>query len=115
MSLDDIVLSKNDSLPSLQYSTTRPNSTSPNLAGFISYLKVRQVGSTTNLFTLTVTSSGSGEGQITSTSSGVVRFDFSTGNWPSTGTFKGEISFESAAGKTETAPDCQSFIVKGEF
>lgn len=117
MSIEQIQLTKNDSLPSIQYTISRSgsNSTTPNLEGFTANLKIREQSASTNTFTLAVTSSGGDDGQITSTTGAVVRFDFSTGRWPTTGTFSGEVSLESSAGKIETAPDRQAFIVRGEL
>jgi hypothetical protein len=117
MSLEDVKLAKNDSLPSLEYTLSRKGSgsTTPNLSGFTANLKVRQQGATTNSFSISVTSGSTANGQITDPESGVVRFDFSTGRFGSSGTFIGELSFLSSGGKTETAPDSQSFIVRGEF
>ena len=117
MSIQDIQLTVNDSLPSVEYTITRSGSgsTAPNLTGFTVFHKVREQGTTSNSFTLTVTSSGGDDGQITSTTTPVVRFDFSTGRWSSSGTFFGETSFQSAGDKTETAPDRQAYIVRGEF
>lgn len=115
MSIEDYQISKNDSLPSLEYTVSRKGSTTPNLGGFTANLKVREQGSTSNSFSVSVTSGSTADGQITDPDGGVVRFDFSTGDFSSTGTFFGEISFTSSGGKTETAPDQQSFIVRGEF
>ncbi len=117
MSIEDYQLSVNDSLPSLKYRLSRKGSgsTTPNLSGFTANLKVREQGSTSNSFSISVTSGSTASGQITDPTGGVVRFDFSTERFSSTGTFFGEISFESSGGKTETAPDRQSFIIRGEF
>ena len=123
MSIEDYQLSVNDSLPSLEYTISRKGSgsTTPNLGGFTANLKVREQGSTSNSFSISVTSGSTANGQITSigsSSSGasaIIRFDFSTGRFSSTGTFFGEISFLSSGGKTETALDRQAFIIRGEF
>jgi len=117
MSLEDFQLTENDSLPSLEYTVSRSGSgsTTPNLTDFTVSLKVSSVASTSNKFTLSVTSSGGDDGQITTPESGVVQFDWSTDNWSSSGTFVGEVSFENAAGKVETAPNRQTFVVKSEF
>ncbi len=116
MSLDVFELTKNDSLPSLQYTISRSGgSTAPNLTNYTAYLKVRGISATTNKFTLTVTSSGNTQGQITGPTSATVRFDWSTGHWNSSGTYIGEVSFASSAGKVETAPDRQAFLVRPEY
>jgi hypothetical protein len=117
MSIQDYQITVNDSLPSLEYTFTRAGSgsTTPNLSGFTATLKVREQGSTSNSFSISVTSGSTANGQITTPESGVVRFDFSTDRFSSTGTFFGEISLLSSGGKTETAPDRQAFIVRGEF
>lgn len=117
MSLSDIIFSKNDSLPSIQFTVTRSgdNSTTPNLTNYTASLKVRKKGNSTNTFTISVTSSGGINGQITSPASGVIRFDWTTSRWTSTGTYIGEISFQSSAGKTETCPDRQTFRISGEY
>jgi len=121
--LEDFQISVSDSLPSIEYTVTRSGSgsTTPNLEGFTANFKVRQQATTSNSFTLAVTSSGGSDGQITSigsSSSGasaIVQFDFSTGRFSSTGTFFGEISFVNASNKTETAPDRQAIIIRGDF
>ena len=117
MSIEDFQITVNDSLPSLQYTLSRSGSgsTTPNLADCTATIKVRQQGTTANSFSISVTSGSTVNGQITDPENGVFRFDFSTGNFSSTGTFFGEMSFENAAGKVETAPDRQSFIIRGEF
>ena len=114
--LKRIAVTQNDSLPSLEYTVSRSgtNSTTPDLSGYTATLKVRLSTGTTNSFSLAVTSSGGTPGQITNTSAAVVRFDFTTTSWASTGTFLGEVSFTSS-GKTETAPDRQLFTVQPEF
>jgi len=117
MSLEDFEITKNDSLPSLQYTISRDGSgsTTPNLTNYSVSLKVRELGSTYNNFSITVTSSGNSNGQITYPTSGIVLFAWSTSHWSSSGTFVGEVSFASSAGKIETAPDRQLFTVKGEY
>jgi len=117
MSLDEVRITVNDSLPSIEYTISRTGSgsTTPNLSGFTANLKVREVGTTANSFTISITSGSTANGQITNPTGAVIRFDFSTSNFSSSGTSIGEISFESAAGKTETAPDRQLFVVDSEF
>ena len=112
--LEDFHITVNDSFPSLEYTLSRTGSSVPNLTDWTANLKVRGVASTSNLFSIAVTSSGGDDGQITSTSSGVIKFDWSTGSWSSTGTFIGEISLTSS-GQTETIHDRQAFIVESEF
>ena len=117
MSIEDFQLTTNDSLPSLEYTLTRKGSgsTTPNLSGFTANLKVREQGSTSNLFSVSVTSGSTINGQITNPESAIMRFDWSTGNWSSAGTFIGEISFTSSGIKVETAPERQAFIISDEF
>jgi len=117
MSIEDIEVTVNDSLPSIQYTITRTGSGSstPNLQGFTVNLKVRQLATTANSFTISITSGSTANGQITDPTGAVIRFDFSTGRWASSGTLIGEISFLSSGGKTETAPDRQLFVVDSEF
>ncbi len=117
MSLEDIEFTKNDSLPSIQYTVSRSGSgsTTPNLTNYDVSLKVRNISATTNKFTITVSSSGNSNGQITNPTGGIVRFDWSTNNWGTTGTYIGEISLANSAGKVETCPDRQTFVVKGEY
>jgi len=114
--LPSVPLTKNDSLPSLQFTIGRTGSgtTAPDLASATVTLKIRNTSGTTNFFTKAVTSSGGTPGAITNTSAAIVRFDWSTDNWSSTGTFIGEISITSS-GKVETAPDRISFVVSAEF
>ena len=113
--LEEVQLTKDDSLPSLEYTLTRKDSTTPNISKFTATLSVWQQGTTTNDFTLSITSGSTANGQITDPEAGVMRFDFSTGRFSSTGTFFGKISLSSSGGKVETAPDRQSFIVRGSF
>jgi len=119
--LEELPMTKNDSLPSLKYTVTRSGSgsTTPNLAGFTVTIKVRKTPLTTgstNVFTRSVTtSSGSTNGYITSATSANVLFNWSTGDWSSTGTYIAEISFASSAGKIETSPDRQTINVTAEF
>jgi len=123
MSIEDFQIRVNDSLPSIEYTVTRSGSgsTTPNLEGFTANFKVRQQGTTSNSFTLAVTSSGGDDGQITSigsSSSGAaakLEFNFSTGRFNSSGTFFSEISLINASDKVESAPDLQSIIIRGEF
>ena len=115
--LPSVQLTKNDSLPSLQFTIGRTGSgsTAPDLASASVSLKVRNTSGSTNFFTLAVTSSGGTPGAITNTSAAIVRFDWSTDSpWSSTGTFIGEISI-SSSDKVETAPDRIAFIVSAEF
>ena len=115
--LEEVQLTKDDSLPSLEYTLTRKGSgsTTPNISKFTATLSVWQQGTTTNDFSIAVTSGTTTNGQIPDPDAGVVRFDFSTDRFSSTGTFFGKISFSSSGGKVETAPDRQSFIVRGSF
>ena len=117
MSIQDIQLTVNDSLPNTEYTVSRSGSgsTTPNLSGFTATMNVYEQGSTTNTFSQSITSGSTANGQITDPEAGVIRFDYSTGRFSSSGTFFGKISFLSAGGKTETAPDRQTFIVRGKF
>lgn len=115
-SLKMFELTIDDSLPSLEYQAIREDGTTAvDLSGHTGYFKTRGVDASTNSFTLTVTSSGGSGGQITSTSSGVVRFDWSTDSWGSSGSYYGEISFDSSGGKTETAITRQPIVVRSGF
>ena len=113
--LEDVQITKDDSLPSLEYTLTRKGSTTPNIEGFTATLSVWQQNTTTNDFTISITSGSTVNGQITDPDAGVMRFDFSTGRFASTGTFFGKISLADSAGKVETAPDRQAIIVRGSF
>lgn len=117
MSLEKFEITKGDSLPPIYYTISRSGSgsTTPNLTNYSVLLKVRNKSGSTNKFTITVTSSGNANGQITSPTSAVVRLDWSTGHWSSSGTFIGEISLQSSAGKVETVPDRQLVTVHSEF
>ena len=114
--LEDFYLTVNDSLPSLEYTLSRADSTGPNLKNKTANLKVRQLDSTSNLFDISIVSScATSAGQITSDSSSVIQYDWTTGSWPSSGSFIGEISITSSSGRIETATDRQTFIVENEF
>jgi len=117
MSIQNYEITVNDSLPSLQYTLSRSGSgsTTPNLEGCTATLKVRELDSTSNSFSISITTGSTVNGQITDPTGGVFRFDFSTDKFPSSGTSVGEISFANSAGKVETAPDRQLFVIDSEF
>jgi len=79
-----------------------------NLTGATVKLRIRQVGSTTILSTITAT--------ITSAANGTCALTFPTGTWTTAGTFEGEIEHTKAgSGGIQTVQDFIKFKVRDDF
>ena len=68
-----------------------------NLTGGSVKLRIRKVGTTTVLSTIT--------GSITSAANGQVTIAFPSGTWTTAGTFEGEIEYTTSAGGIQTVQD----------
>ncbi len=78
-----------------------------NLTGATAKLRIRQVGSTTVLSTITAT--------ITSASNGTCALTFPTGTWATAGTFEGEIEHTTSGSGIQTVQDFIKFKVRDDF
>ena len=70
-------------------------------------LRIRKVGSTTVLSTITAT--------ISAPSSGTCTLIFPSGTWTTAGTFEGEIEFTKSDGNIQTVQDLVKFKVRDDF
>ena len=70
-------------------------------------LRIREVGETTVLSTITMT--------ITGASSGECKTIFPSGTWTASGTYEGEIEFTKSNGGVQTVHDLVKFVVRDEF
>ena len=78
-----------------------------NLTGATVKLRIRQIGSTTVLSTITAT--------ITSASNGTCALTFPTGTWATAGTFEGEIEHTTSGSGIQTVQDFIKFKVRDDF
>jgi hypothetical protein len=78
-----------------------------NLTGATVKLRIREVGSTTVLSTITAT--------ITSASNGTCALTFPTGTWATAGTFEGEIEHTTSGSGIQTVQDFIKFKVRDDF
>ena len=78
-----------------------------NLTGATVKLRIREVGSTTVLSTITAT--------ITSASNGTCALTFPTGTWTTAGTFEGEIEHTTSGSGIQTVQDLIKFKVRDDF
>ena len=78
-----------------------------NLTGATVKLRIRQVGSTTVLSTITAT--------ITSAANGTCALAFPTGTWTTAGTFEGEIEHTTSGSGIQTVQDFIKFKVRDDF
>ena len=78
-----------------------------NLTGATVKLRIREVGSTTVLSTITAT--------ITSASNGTCTLTFPTGTWTTAGTFEGEIEHTTSGSGIQTVQDLIKFKVRDDF
>ena len=78
-----------------------------NLTGATVKLRIRQVGSTTVLSTITAT--------ITRASNGTCALTFPTGTWATAGTFEGEIEHTTSGSGIQTVQDFIKFKVRDDF
>ena len=77
------------------------------LTGATVKLRIREVGSTTVLSTITAT--------ITSASNGTCTLTFPTGTWTTAGTFEGEIEHTTSGSGIQTVQDLVKFKVRDDF
>jgi hypothetical protein len=70
-------------------------------------LRIREVGKTTVLKTITCT--------ITNATGGIAKCVFPSGTWTASGTFEGEIEFTKSDGNIQTVQDLIKFKVRDDF
>ena len=70
-------------------------------------LRIRELGTTTVLHTITCT--------ISSGSAGTCVLVFPSGTWTAAGTFEGEIEFTKTGGSIQTVNDLLKFIIRDDF
>ncbi len=78
-----------------------------NLTGATVRFRIREVGSTSVLSTIT--------GTITSATNGQVTVAFPSGTWTTSGTFEGEIEHTTSGGGIQTVQDLIKFQVRDDF
>tara|TARA_A100000172_G_scaffold72623_1_gene53817 strand:+ start:185 stop:559 length:375 start_codon:yes stop_codon:yes gene_type:complete len=78
-----------------------------NLTGGSVKLRIRQVGTTTVLSTITAT--------ISNASNGTCSLIFPSGTWTASGTYEGEIEFTKSDGNIQTVQDFIKFKVRDDF
>ena len=78
-----------------------------NLTGSTVRFRIREVGSTTVLSTITAT--------VTGASTGQVAVAFPSGTWTTSGTFEGEIEHTTSGGGIQTVQDLVKFKVRDDF
>ena len=78
-----------------------------NLTGGSVKLRIREVGTTTVLSTITAT--------LSSPSTGECSLIFPSGTWTSAGTYEGEIEFTKSDGNIQTVQDIIKFKVRDDF
>ena len=78
-----------------------------NLTGGSVKLRIREVGKTTVLSTITAT--------LSAPSSGTCILAFPSGTWSTAGTFEGELEFTKSDGNIQTVQDLIKFKVRDDF
>ena len=78
-----------------------------NLTGGSVKLRIREVGKTTVLSTITAT--------ISAPSAGTCTLIFPSGTWSTAGTFEGELEFTKSDGNIQTVQDLIKFKVRDDF
>ena len=78
-----------------------------NLSGSTVRFRIREVGSTSVLSTIT--------GTVTSAANGQVTVAFPSGTWTTSGTFEGEIEHTTSGGGVQTVQDLIKFQVRDDF
>jgi|TARA_A100000172_G_scaffold73057_1_gene54467 hypothetical protein len=78
-----------------------------NLTGGSVKLRIREVGTTTVLSTITAT--------ISNPSNGICSLIFPSGTWTASGTYEGEIEFTKSDGNIQTVQDFIKFKVRDDF
>lgn len=119
---DTIKLVVGDTLPELTFNLKDSNSAASgatldvedsttwapvNLTGGSVKLRIREVGKTTVLSTITAT--------ISAPSSGTCTLIFPSGTWSTAGTFEGELEFTKSDGNIQTVQDLIKFKVRDDF
>ena len=78
-----------------------------NLSGSTVRFRIREVGSTSVLSTITATVTSAANGQLT--------VAFPSGTWTTSGTFEGEIEQTTSSGGIQTVQDLIKFQVRDDF
>ena len=78
-----------------------------NVTGGSVKLRIREVGTTTVLATITAT--------ISNPSNGICSLIFPSGTWTASGTYEGEIEFTKSDGNIQTVQDFIKFKVRDDF
>ena len=78
-----------------------------NLTGSTVRFRIREVGSTSVLSTITATVTSAANGQLT--------VAFPSGTWTTSGTFEGEIEHTTSGGGIQTVQDLIKFQVRDDF
>ena len=78
-----------------------------NLSGSTVRFRIREVGSTSVLSTITATVTSAANGQLT--------VAFPSGTWTTSGTFEGEIEHTTSGGGIQTVQDLIKFQVRDDF
>tara|TARA_R100000458_G_scaffold23999_1_gene21563 strand:- start:1709 stop:2083 length:375 start_codon:yes stop_codon:yes gene_type:complete len=78
-----------------------------NLTGGTVKLRIREVGKTTVLSTITAS--------LTSASNGQCAISFPSGTWTAAGTFEGELEYTTSGGGIQTVHDFIKFKVRDDF
>ena len=119
---DSIKLVVGDTLPELNFTLKDSNTAAAgktlnvedsttwaavNLTGGSVKLRIRKVGTTTVLSTITAA--------ITSAANGEVTISFPSGTWTAAGTFEGEIEYTTSAGGIQTVQDLIKFNLRDDF
>ena len=117
---DTIKLVVGDTLPELSFTLKdsntaasgktldeEDNTTWADLSGATVKLRIREVGKTTVLSTITCT--------ITDATNGVCTLTFPSGTWTTAGTFEGEIEHTTSGSGIQTVQDFIKFKVRDDF
>ena len=70
-------------------------------------LRIREVGTTTVLSTITMS--------LTDASNGVCKAVFPSGTWTASGTYEGEIEFTNSSSAIQTVQELVKFVVRDDF
>jgi len=119
---DTIKLVVGDTLPQLNFTLKDSNAAASgktldeedsatwatvNLSGGTVKLRIREVGKTTVLKTITLT--------LTDATNGTCACTFPSGTWTTAGTFEGEIEYTTSGGGIQTVQDFVKFRVRDDF
>jgi hypothetical protein len=119
---DSIKLVVGDTLPELNFTLKDSNAAAAgktldaedsttwaavDLTGGSVKLRIRKVGTTTVLSTITAT--------ITSAANGEITVAFPSGTWTTAGTFEGEIEYTTSGGGIQTVQDLIKFNLREDF